>query len=516
MAKLTIDNRQVEVPPGRTLLEAAATLGIEIPTLCHDASLPPAGSCMVCVVKVRGQSGLTPACATPAEDGMVVQSETDEVRLARRAALELLLSDHLGDCMGPCQVVCPAGMNIPLMIRQIAAGLFAQAIVTVKRHIALPAVLGRICPAPCEKGCRRKNLDAPVSICLLKRIVADMDLARGRPYLPAVAAPSGGRVAVVGAGPAGLAAAYYLLQLGHACVVFDRRDAPGGGLRYGVDPAELPRDVLDAEIAVIAELGAEFRMGVAVTSHEELARRFDAVLLATGAGGAGESTSAELRETSGGPCFAAGNVVHPKNALAVRSVADGRRAAIAIDGYLRGLEADEAERPFNTRIGSLTEAELRELLRRASPDGRVEPARGRAAGMTEAEARAEARRCLHCDCRKADVCKLRRHCRAYGARPRRYPSPRRRLQFHDRHASVIYEPGKCIACGLCVRISARAGEPLGLTFINRGFDVRVGVPFDGTLGEGLRKVAAECVAACPTGALSMKNACPDERPPRAD
>ena len=114
-----IDNREVEVPAGATVLDAARKLGIEIPTLCHLDGRPALTSCMVCVVKVAGRGWLVPACAFRAEDGMEVESQTEPVLRARRAALELLLSDHVGDCEAPCRLACPAGANIPLMIRQI-------------------------------------------------------------------------------------------------------------------------------------------------------------------------------------------------------------------------------------------------------------------------------------------------------------------------------------------------------------------------------------------------------------
>ena len=169
MPKLFIDNREVEVDNGATILDAAGKLGIEIPTMCFLKDYKPSTSCMVCVVKVNGLDNLVPACGTVVKDGMRVESSSDQVRQARKAALELLLSDHVGDCLGPCQVICPARMNIPLMIRQIAAGKFREAIATVKKDIALPAVLGRICPKPCEKGCRRAVFDEAVSICLLQR-----------------------------------------------------------------------------------------------------------------------------------------------------------------------------------------------------------------------------------------------------------------------------------------------------------------------------------------------------------
>ncbi|HEC61115.1 MAG TPA: 2Fe-2S iron-sulfur cluster binding domain-containing protein, partial [bacterium] len=147
MPRLTVDKQEIEVPKGATILDAAAKVGIVIPTMCFLEQLEPSISCMLCVVKVQHQDALVPSCGTLAEEGMRVQTDTEEIRQARKTALELLLSDHVGDCMGPCQLACPAKMNIPLMLRQIVSGELDQAIATVKRDIALPAVLGRICSA---------------------------------------------------------------------------------------------------------------------------------------------------------------------------------------------------------------------------------------------------------------------------------------------------------------------------------------------------------------------------------
>ena len=152
MPKITIDNREVEVEAGATILDAAQKLGIAIPTMCYLRGHEATTSCMVCVVKLAGASGLVPACGTVARDGMRVESSSEEVREARKAALELLLSDHVGDCVGPCQMGCPAHMNIPQMIRQIAAGDLEAAIATVKQDIALPAVSGTHLPGPLREG----------------------------------------------------------------------------------------------------------------------------------------------------------------------------------------------------------------------------------------------------------------------------------------------------------------------------------------------------------------------------
>ena len=115
---------------------------------------------------------------------------------------------------------------------------------------------------------------------------------------------------------------------------------------------------------------------------------------------------------------------------------------------------------------------------------------------------------MHCDCRGLDTCKLRHYAAVYGADPRRYKAPRRRFQQDTSHPEVLFEPGKCIACGLCIEIAASAGETLGLSFIGRGFDVRLSVPLDGVMAEALAKSAAACVAACPTAALAWKKESP--------
>ena len=160
MPTLTIDGQPVTVPEGATVLDAARALGIAVPALCHRHGFAPSTSCMACVVKDVGAGQLIPSCTAPAAEGMQIESQTDEVLAARRHALELLLSDHPADCLAPCEVVCPAGMAIPRMIRQVAAGDVRGAAATARAALVLPATLGRVCPAPCEKGCRRARHDA--------------------------------------------------------------------------------------------------------------------------------------------------------------------------------------------------------------------------------------------------------------------------------------------------------------------------------------------------------------------
>ncbi len=520
MPTLTIDGRTVAAPEGATILEAAELADIQIPTLCYLPGRPAQTSCMLCVVRVEGVGRLLPACATRATDGMVVHNESDEVRKARRTAIELLLSDHLGDCIGPCQGVCPAHMDIPMMMRLTAEGRFREALIVVKETIALPAVLGRICPELCEKGCRRAAHDGALSVCLTKRFVADHDLASGSPYLPQCAPPSGKRVAIIGSGPTGLAAAYYLQQMGHTCVLYDEHPLPGGNLRYAVPRDELPEEVVDAEIELILRLGATFvgdtRIGEQV-SIGELQGDFDAVLIAGGDlrgspgllpgiafGPQGIKVNRATMMTDLPGVFAAGGSLIPLR-HAVRAVADGRAAAHSIDAYLGGKGQPERAREFSVHIGHLDAATVQPFLRLGSVTGRQTPERGDGAGFTPEEAVAEAGRCLKCACARADDCRLRMFADLYDAHPVRYAGDRRSFELDDSHPDIIFEPGKCIACGICVRIAAEAREELGIGFVGRGFGVRTAAPFNSAMVEGLREVALACADACPTGALIRRD-----------
>ena len=204
----------------------------------------------------------------PVADGMVVVTNSDDVRTARKMALELLLSDHAGECVAPCAAQCPAGLDIPGFVHGIATGDKRRAMEVIADRLALPGSLGRICPRLCERQCRRSELDQGLAIGALHRYAADLDQGQ---YLPQRAPATGKSVAIVGAGPAGLAAACYLPRKGHACTLFDAHPLPGGMLRYGIPPCRLPKDALDAEIDAVRRIGAKFRMGARWGEHFTLA-----------------------------------------------------------------------------------------------------------------------------------------------------------------------------------------------------------------------------------------------------
>ncbi len=673
----TLDGQTVEVAPGMTILQAAKELGIEIPTLCFVEGFEPVSSCYLCAVQVEGRPNLSPACAMPVADGMVVSTSSDDVRASRKMALELLLSDHTGDCIAPCQATCPAGLDVSGFSLKLAEGQRREAMQVIADRLALPGALGQVCPRLCEDRCRRGDLDESVSIGSLHRFVTVDDLATGEPFVPPRMEASGKTVAMVGAGPAGLAAAFYLLQMGHDCTLLDAQPEAGGMLRYGIPEYRLPNAALDAEIDLIQRLGARFEMNRrwgADFSLSELRAEYDAVFVAIGAadsqglrcegeelatsgiefleqvakgqrpplgdkvvvvGGGdtamdacrsavrlgvktvtvlyrrtrnelpclleevdgaeeegveieylvaplrlaragdglleltcqrmqlgeqdasgrrrpvpipdsefrveattviaaiGQKVNCELAAGEGLDVTKWGVAADPKTLatniagvycggdavsgpdVAVRAVAAGRLAAVSIDQYLKGQPVVGEKKATNILMRRLDEGERAKLYRRIettprTPGAQIDLERRTTsfdeieAPFTAEQAVAEARRCMSCTCREVVGCDLRELATQYDADPYRFAGERRQFSQDLSHPEIIYEPGKCIMCDACVRVAAEAKETAGLALIGRGFQVVVGVPFDGKLSDGLKVVARRCAEVCPTGALALR------------
>ena len=286
MIKLTINGREVTGKKGDTILTIAAQNGIEIPNLCYNKNLKIYGSCGLCVVEAEKSPKLLRACATVASEGMVIWTHSERAQQARKIALELLMSDHEGDCKGPCHLNCPARTDIQAYVKAIANGDDKKAVEIIKDKISLPASIGRVCPHPCEEDCRRQFVEQPLSIAYLKAFAADNDMKSADPFKPAVAEATGKKVAIIGGGPAGLNAAYQLAIEGHGVTVFDMMPEMGGMLRYGIPEYRLPKAVLAAEVKQIEALGVEMKNNVKIgkdVTLDALRAEFDAVLVAVGA-----------------------------------------------------------------------------------------------------------------------------------------------------------------------------------------------------------------------------------------
>ncbi|MBA3877555.1 MAG: pyridine nucleotide-disulfide oxidoreductase [Anaerolinea sp.] len=291
--RMEVDGRVIEGFEGQTILEVCRDNGIEIPTLCYEPKLPGFGACRMCVVEVEGEEHPPISCSRAAEDGMKVQTQTDELRRLRRTNLELIFSDHNAYCLPPCQNKCPSHIDIPGFLKQNAEGNWRESARVFKRTIPFPSILGRVCPAPCEDHCRRDEVDEAIAIRDSHRYAGDQVLRQMLddgidPPLPfEVQTQTGRRVAVIGSGPAGMAAAYYLLINGHDVTVFERDPAPGGMLRYGIPQYRLPKvEVLEAEYESVTRLGGKIvcnqALGRDFTLDDLQLQGFDAVLVAIG------------------------------------------------------------------------------------------------------------------------------------------------------------------------------------------------------------------------------------------
>jgi formate dehydrogenase major subunit len=283
--KIKVNGVEIEAAAGKTILEVVREANLDdIPTLCHSPELEPYASCFLCVVEVKGRWNLLPACATRIAPGMEVETRNPRVIEARKTALELLLSNHYADCISPCMEGCPAGVDAQGYLALSAAGLTREAVDLIRKANPLPAVCGRVCVRKCEVVCRRGDVDKPVGINAVKRFVTDApgiyDAA------PECAPATGKTVGVVGAGPAGLTAAWFLAIKGHQPVIYEAQPRSGGMLRYGIPVYRLPDAVIDAEVEYIQRAGVKILYDTAVgrdISLDQLVRRHDALFLGSGA-----------------------------------------------------------------------------------------------------------------------------------------------------------------------------------------------------------------------------------------
>lgn len=679
---ITIDDKEIWAEQDSILLEEARKNGFAIPSLCHDPRLQPFGSCRQCLVEIEGARGLVQACGARVQEGMLVRTNTENIRSIRKLGLELLLTEHCGDCLAPCRLACPAGIDIQGFIAHIANGQLKEAARLIREKLPFPASIGRVCPRFCETDCRRNLIDGPVAICSLKRYVGD-ELLQDRELIKSLRKPdTGRRIAVVGGGPAGLTAAYYLALEGYMVSIFEACPELGGMMRYGIPEYRLPKALLDQEIGIITDLcadvfcnttlGKDFtidrlkmmgydaifvgigswanqslgianedlamvysgigflreiamgnpvtlgnsvviigggntamdaartavRLGVSdvtvvyrrsreempanpheVTQAEEEGVKFEFLTAPVSFSGEGGKVQAiQCVKMQLGPpdnsgrrrplplkgsdfsipvdtvitatgqkldasCLAASPEL-PRNrwgdidvdsatlqsgrewlfaggdcatgpATAVEAIAAGRKAALSIHQYLSGQSVTPELKPFNCSRGSLSEIDPEEFsdkerisrtdMPTVTPKLRKDNFQEFELGFTAELARREASRCLSCGCLDVFTCRLRDYASELAVDPHRLGLSTKKYSIADDHPYIIRDSNKCILCGNCVRVCQEIQGVGALGFVNRGSQTVVLPSLMSPLSDTLCKSCGQCVAVCPTGALTRKN-----------
>lgn len=221
MITINIDGKDCVAVHGVTIIDAARASGIDIPALGYDPRVSPPSNFEAAFIEVidGGKTRFVSATSTPVEDGMVVRTQSDALQSYRKIYLQALLRHHWGDCIAPCVLRCPAHIDIQKYIYHVNCGNFTEALAVIKDSNPLPAVCGRVCPHPCESDCRRNALDGAVNINGIKRFVADWDTFQMEPYKPVCPPDTGHKIAIIGAGPAGLTAAWFLRRIDRKSVV---------------------------------------------------------------------------------------------------------------------------------------------------------------------------------------------------------------------------------------------------------------------------------------------------------
>ena len=669
--KLTINGKLCTGSSDETILTIAKRNGIDIPTLCHNETVRNYGACGVCVVECEGSPKLLRSCSTLAADGMVINSEGPRCVQARKVALELLMSDHDGDCIGPCRLACPAGTDCQAYVKQVALGNTKEAVRIVKEKLPLPASIGHVCPHPCERECRRNLVEEPISIALIKRYMAMAELSKADRRVAPKTEPTGKRVGIIGGGPSGLTAAYYLALKGHDVTVTDAMPQMGGMLRYGIPQYRLPKDVVDAEIADIAAAGVKMENNIKLgkdISFEDYRAKFDAVIIAIGAwkstplGCAGEdqqgvyggidflrsvalhnpvgigknvavvgggntamdacrtavrlgaehvyviyrrtrsempAAADEIEEAIeegvefkfltnpaeiigkdgrvsqiklqvmelGEPdasgrrspvavegkfeildvdsviaaigqrvnpagfdvelnkrgiiaadettfrtnlegLFAIGDATNKGADIAIAAIGEGNKAADVVDSYLKGAVVPY-RKPFTSKR-TVTAADYADREKKPRVHITNRPAEERKhdfepinTGFTAEEAMKEASRCLECGCHDYHDCSLICHANRYEIHPERFAGEKRKKDLEQKLVVIERDQGKCILCGLCVRVCDEVAQKGLLGLIGRGFGTVVKPEFRDSEAIAQCKDCLKCAEACPTGALKI-------------
>ena len=319
-----------------------------------------------------------------------------------------------------CKYACPVMLDVPRFIRFIREGKYDEAMAVIREKVPFAAICSLICEHPCEGACRRGKLDQPVAIRALERFTVERS-GKAEPVKGSKAAASGKKLAIVGSGPTGLTAAYYLAKRGgHAVTVFESSSQRGGTMRTSIPEYILPRNILDAEIEYLAKLEIKIKTKSKIESVDKLLEEgYDAVFLAIGGTSeipkqlgvkVNEENSIQVNTknlmTNKKGVFAGGDAVVRKSSF-IEAVAAGRKAAISIDRYLGGSgDISEVLAPVIEgipRVGRIDNfaQRKRQEMPTAKPSKKIGDFPQVELGFTDELGNEEAKRCMGCDLRFA-------------------------------------------------------------------------------------------------------------------
>lgn len=520
---------------GETIYECAERHGIEIPCLCHDPRLEPGSSCRLCMVQLAGITQLQPACSTYLQDGMTIDTENELLTLHRKKVLEEIVSRHYADCLPPCTIACPAGVDIQAVFALWHQGHTGQAIAWLRKENPLAAFCGWLCPHPCEAACKTRlpnHQDIPVNIREIEQYIAEKQWNTSKISQPAPTENDQKKVAVIGSGPGGLATAMYLNDKGYHVVVFDTNAQAGGWLRYELTNAQLPEKILKRELAYFRESGIQFKTGEQPASDSEgllSMKGFDATVhtqqlsldqiqLSDITVKTEENLIRKLEinpltlQTSIPNVFA---FLHADLDLTTftEALSQARTLAQSVHLFLSDQAVEIQKTNFLSHKKNLFPIpEINQQADNPSYKGKSEKnlhppsLAGKIHNLSDDDQVIEATQaCTSCGCPIYYTCKLREYATLYQAEQQPVKSGYQPLTKDISHPFIALDPDRCIACGRCVRICTEVVGANALELVINGGKTYA-TPVGGRpLIETECESCGLCITTCPTAAISINS-----------